>query len=59
MVCDLWLYGILSNDNYNIEIKKNAKVNVTTQGYQQLFTMAVTASLINFNITLIQTPQKY
>ena len=38
--------GVLNNDNYNIEfeIKENAKVHVTTQGYQRLFTMANNAS---------------
>lgn len=38
--------GILNNDNYNIEfeIKENAKVHVTTQGYQRLFKMANNAS---------------
>ena len=34
--------GILSNDNYNIEVEveENANVHITTQGYQRLFTMA-------------------
>ena len=34
--------GILSNDNYNIEVEveENANVHLTTQGYQRLFTMA-------------------
>ena len=38
--------GILSNDNYNIEIEieENANVHLTTQGYQRLFTMADAAS---------------
>ncbi len=38
--------GILSNDNYNIKIdvKENAKVHVTTQGYQRLFAMKNKAS---------------
>jgi urease accessory protein len=38
--------GILSNDNYNIEIEleENANIHVTTQGYQRLFSMSDKAS---------------
>ena len=38
--------GVLDNDNYTIEvlIEKDAKVHVTTQGYQRLFTMSNHAS---------------
>ncbi len=38
--------GILDNDNYSIEVEveSNAKVCLTTQGYQRIFTMADKAS---------------
>ena len=38
--------GVLDHDNYSIgvSIEENAKVNLTTQGYQRLFTMHNTAS---------------
>jgi urease accessory protein len=38
--------GVLDNDHYSIEvcIKSNAKVHLTTQGYQRLFTMSNQAS---------------
>ena len=38
--------GVLDNDNYTIEliIEENAKVHLTTQGYQRLFTMSNKAS---------------
>ncbi|MDQ6889580.1 MAG: urease accessory protein UreD [Bacteroidota bacterium] len=38
--------GILDNDSYNIEIEilENAKLHLTTQGYQRIFTMSNKAS---------------
>ena len=38
--------GILNNDDYKIRIKieDNAKVHLTTQGYQRIFSMKNTAS---------------